>query len=220
MYVAALERAGVSVTTLPPLEDFPDSVFVEDVALCVHGLAIVLRPGDPSRFGEAATIRPGLRAAGLRVVELPEGSIDGGDILVTDDEVFVGLSKRTNTAGLAGLAAALEELGMKVRKVETPADILHFKSDCGLLDSSTIFATARLAETGCFAGYDVVEAPQGEEAAANLVRVNDTVCVADGYPATVDLLGARGYNVETVAVGQAALIDGGLSCLSLRFTPI
>jgi len=181
-YVDALTRAGVEVTELAPLEQFPDSVFVEDAALCLGGCAVVLRPGAPSRSGESAALRPDLVAVGLRIVELPATArIDGGDVLVTDTDVFVGCSARTDDAGIAALVEAVEPLGYNVTTVRTPDSILHFKTDCGLLDSTTIFATERLAATGCFDGYDVVLAPSGEEAAANLLRVNDVVFLADGW---------------------------------------
>jgi len=219
LYVDALVRAGLGVTELAPLEAFPDSVFVEDAALCLAGCAIVLRPGAASRAGESAALRPDLAVAGLRVLELADtGKIDGGDVLVTEGDVFVGLSTRTDAGGVEALAEVVEPLGYKVRGVATPGSILHFKSDCGLLDSTTIFATERLAATGCFDGYDVVVAPSGEEGAANLIRINNAVLVAEGFPVTAALLADRGYLVEVVAVDEAAKIDGGLSCMSLRFS--
>ncbi len=231
-YVAALRAAGVEVNVLEPLEDFPDSVFVEDAALCLAGCAVLLRPGAPSRAGEPALLQPALQAAGLDVVELtidqetadqePAGEdtarVDGGDVLVTDTDVFVGLSARTNQRGIQELAEVLGPLGFSVRVVDTPRSVLHFKSDCGLLDPNTIFATERLAASGCFDGYQVVSAPAGEEAAANLVRINDVVFVAEGHPQTESLLAGLGYSVCPLPVHEAAKIDGGLSCMSLRFS--
>ncbi len=218
-YVAALADAGVRVTQLDELWEFPDSVFVEDAALCIAGHGIVLRPGAPSRAGEAAAIRDHLAAAGLVVIDLPgPGTIDGGDILVTDEEVFVGRSQRTDAAGIEALRHAVQPLGYTVREVVTPPSILHFKTACGLLDSTIIFATERLAAVGCFNGYDVLVAPAGEEAAANLIRVNDTVFVAAGFPQTTEMLRGFGYQVTEVPAHEAAKIDGGLSCMSLRFT--
>ena len=220
-YVAALRAAGAQVTVLDPLEEFPDSVFVEDAALCLAGKAIALRPGAPSRFGETAAIRPALKAALGEVLDLPgDGFVDGGDILVSDDEAFVGLSARTDEAGYEALKSVLADLGYGIRKVHTPAEILHFKTDCGLLDSETIFATRALAATGCFEGYRVIEAPEGEEAAANLIRFNDAVFISSGYPRARDLLTDKGYKVVELSTHEAARVDGGLSCMSLRFTPV
>jgi dimethylargininase len=218
-YAAALRAAGVEVTVLPALEQFPDSVFVEDAALCAPGTAITLRAGAATRRGEAAAIRPHLGSLFDTVIDLPgEGSVDGGDVLLTDEEAFVGLSKRTDEKGCQALSSLLRELGYRSRIVQSPPEVLHFKSDCGLLDSDTIFATRRLAATGCFSDYRVIEAPPGEEAAANLVRVNDVVLLRTGFPRTEALLRDSGFSVTTLATEEAALIDGGLSCMSLRFS--
>jgi len=218
-YVAALKAAGVQVTVLPALEQFPDSVFVEDAALCVPGTAITLRPGAATRRGEAAAIRPHLESLFNTVVDLPgEGTVDGGDVLLADEEAFIGLSKRSDEKGCEALASLLDELGYRSRRVQSPPEVLHFKSDCGLLDSDTFFATRRLAATRCFSDYRVIEAPAGEEAAANLVRVNDVVLLRTGFPRTEVLLQDSGFAVTTLATDQAALVDGGLSCMSLRFS--
>lgn len=216
-YIAALRDAGVDVMVLPSLDAFPDSVFVEDAALCAGGTAILLRPGAPSRRGEADALRPALTKTFEHVIDLPgQGSIDGGDVLLGDEEAFIGRSARTDSAGQDALSIVLSDLGYRIRAVDTPTDILHFKTDCGLLDSGTIFATRRLADTGCFDGYRVITAPAGEEAAANLIRVNDHVLISAGFPQTEALLRQEGYTVTSLAISQAALIDGGLSCMSLR----
>lgn len=218
-YVAALEAAGLTVTVVEALERFPDSVFVEDTALCLASAAILLRPGAPSRAGEVGAIRPHLAEMVGHVDDLPgEGHVDGGDILATGTELLVGLSARTDIAGAEALRPFAERSGYNLRIVQTPAEILHFKTECGLLDAETVFATARLADTGCFADYRVLIAPKGEEAAANLIRVNDVVLVSDGFPQTRRQLERAGYTLVVVPTGQAALLDGGLSCMSLRFS--
>jgi dimethylargininase len=217
-YIRCLEAAGVEVTALPALEAFPDSVFVEDTAICTPDCAIVLRPGAPSRRKEINAITPALGNFFQEVIILPgQGFVDGGDVLLAEKDAFIGLSKRTNQAGFEALSAVLADLGYQPRKVETPADILHFKTDCGLLDARTIFSTKRLASTHCFDGYRVICAPEGDEAAANLIRVNDIVLLSTGFPKTEALLREAGYHVQTVPTSQAALLDGGLSCMSLRF---
>ena len=218
-YVKALEATGCQVTVLDAFEKYPDSVFIEDAALCLAGVAIALRPGAVSRFGEAAVLMPALQQSFRKVISLPgEGYVDGGDILVTDTEVFIGLSQRTNELGYKYLSTLVETLGYTARKIITPPEILHFKTDCGLLDSNTVFSSKALAKTGCFEGYKVIEAPAGEEAAANLIRVNDTVMISDGYPKTKTLLEQSGYKVVCLPNGEAAKVDGGLSCMSLRFS--
>jgi dimethylargininase len=101
--------------------------------------------------------------------------------------------------------------------VTTPRDVLHFKSDCALLDEETIFATARLAATGVFEGFRVVLAPEGEEGAANAVRVNDRVLISNAFPRTAESLASLGFKTIPLATREIAKIDAGLSCLSLRW---
>jgi dimethylargininase len=218
-YMDALRHAGAMVTVLEPLEDFPDSCFIEDPALCLKGTAIVLRPGAPTRLGEAQALKPVLEGMFPEVRDLPgTGFVDGGDILCSDTEVMVGLSARTDLAGVEALRPLVEDLGYTLRIVETPADILHFKTESSLLDSETILATPKLAATGCFDGYRVIETAPLEHAAANAIRFNDHVFVSAGHPRTVERLDKAGYNVAELPMTQAALLDGGLSCLSLRFS--
>ncbi len=218
LYVNALQAAQCEVIVLDALEAYPDSVFIEDAALCLGNTAIALRPGATSRFGESAALLPTLQKTFKSVISLPgEGYVDGGDILVTDNEVLIGLSSRTNEAGYNALSDVVSGLGYIARKILTPTEILHFKTDCGLLDSGTVFATQALAATGCFNDYRVITAPAGEEAAANLIRVNDYVMMSDGYPKTREMLESDGYQVACLPNSEAAKIDGGLSCMSLRF---
>ena len=218
LYLEALRQAGLKVTTLETCEDFPDSVFIEDAALCLPEGVVMLRPGTPSRTGESAQLVPELAAMGLHIH--PNGSdgyIDGGDILVTDSAVLAGLSNWTDRAGFEWLKALLHSWDYKVMAVETPQQVLHFKSDCCVLDSSTIMATSRLAGKACFSGFRVLTVPSGEEPAANSIRVNDSLLIPDGFPETAEMLVREGYSVVTVPVSQASLLDGGLSCMSLRF---
>ena len=217
-YLDALRDLGVRVNVLESLDEFPDSVFVEDAALCIGDTAIALRPGATSRAGETAAIRSALSKTFHSVIDLPgSGTVEGGDILLSESEAFVGLSARTNQAGLDALTDVLKGLGYSTRQVDTPTTILHFKTACGLLDDTTVFATKALADTGCFDGYRVIEAVAGEEPAANLIRVNDAVLCSAGFPASVEKLKTAGYRVIELDTSEAAKVDGGLSCMSLRF---
>lgn len=216
-YVAALQTAGVAVEALPPLDEFPDSIFVEDPALVFPESAILLRPGAPSRLGEAAAITPELRRRFERVLELKEGFVEGGDVLTTPSEVLIGLSARTDQAGASALLALLEQLGRRGRIVATPPGVLHFKTDCSLLDEETILCTRRLADSGVFAGYNVILTPEGEDAAANSLRVNDVVLVGQDFVRTADRLTADGYHVTRLENTHIARLDAGFSCLSLRW---
>jgi dimethylargininase len=217
-YISALERAGLKVTVLGAEEAFPDSVFIEDAALCLPQGTVILRPGAPSRTGEGELVATDLAGLGHKIHHNDsEGFIDGGDILVTDSAILVGLSKRTNQDGFDWLKTVLAAWGYTALAVHTPDNVLHFKSDCCVLDSNTILATSRLSGAECFANFRVLTVPAGEEAAANSIRVNDKVLLPAGYPATAALLSRENFAIETLRVSQAALLDGGLSCMSLRF---
>jgi dimethylargininase len=180
-----------------------------------------MRPGAPTRLGEAAEMEPHLRALYTSVLRITgaDSYIEGGDILTTETEVLVGRSARTNAAGIAELARLLASWGHKVREVITPPGVLHFKTDCSLLDGETILSTRRLDASGCFAGYRVLHTADGEEACANAIRFNDLVLMPAGFPRTAETLAAAGYQVRVIGNSECAKLDGGMSCLSLRFTP-
>ncbi len=220
-YVSLLASTGAAVSVLEPLDDYPDSVFVEDAALCLPECAIAMRPGAPSRIGEAAVMAPVLSEFYNDVVSIAgPGFIDGGDILVTEREILVGRSARTDAAGITELAQVTSNWNYKVREVTTPAGVLHFKTDCSLMDEETVLATRRLSDTGCFDGYRVINTADGEDAAANAIRFNELVLMPAGFPHTAEKLSAAGYDVHEVGNTEAAKLDGGMSCLSLRFSPL
>ncbi len=216
-YVAALEAAGLAVTTLPPLEDFPDAIFVEDPALVFPEAAILLRPGATSREQEAAFLRPALEAAFETVLELPQGFADGGDVLAMADRVFIGLSARTDRAGAEALAGLLDQIGRKAVIAETPASVLHLKTASSIIDEETILATADLAASGVFAGYRVLVVPAGEEAGANVLRANDVILAGSRFPRILDLLDGHGARLAVLDNAEIEKIDAGFTCMSLRW---
>jgi dimethylargininase len=219
-YIAALRSTGAEVIELDALEAFPDSVFVEDTALCLPKGAIIMRPGAPSRLGEAPEMAPHLEALyGLIARIEGPGFIEGGDILTTESEILVGRSARTDAAGIAELTQIVSGWGYRLREVETPPGVLHFKTDCSLLDGQTILSTPRLAASGCFDGYKVLHTAEGEEACANAIRFNDIVLMPAGFPKTETRLREAGFDLRVIGNSECAKLDGGMSCLSLRFSP-
>ncbi|CAN7567980.1 arginine deiminase family protein [Aminobacter sp. LjRoot7] len=217
-YIAAMRTAGVEVTVLPALESFPDSIFVEDPALVFPEGAILLRPGAETRIKETAEIAPTLKAMFGTVLDLPSpGFADGGDVLTTPKSVMIGLSARTDRAGAEGLVASLDRLGRKAEIVQTPEGVLHFKTDCSLLDDETMLTTERLGRSGVFDGFRKVTIPAGEEPAANALRVNGVVMVGSDYPRTIEMLDRLGYIVVPVKTTEIGKVDAGLSCMSLRW---
>ena len=219
-YVSALIDTGAEVIVLDPLKAFPDAVFVEDAALCLQEGAVIMRPGAPSRLGEADEMAPHLEALYGEVLRIEgPGFIEGGDILTTEREILVGLSARTDQPGVEEFSRLVDRWGYAVRIVETPPGVLHFKTDCSLLDEDTILSTRRLDASGCFDGYQVIHTADGEEACANSIRFNDLVLMPAGFPRTRDTLVKAGYSIREIGNSEAAKLDGGMSCLSLRFTP-
>lgn len=216
-YAAALADAGLALTLLDPLEDYPDAIFVEDPALVFPEGAIVLKPGAPTREHEGEFLRPALSAAFPRIIDLPAGHADGGDVLALPDRVMIGLSARTDRVGAEALVRALADLGYAGEIVETPAEVLHLKTACSLIDHETVLATRALARTPVFGGLRVIEVPEGEEGGANVLRANDTVIAGAGYPRILDRLDGHGLNVTALPNSAIAAIDAGFTCMSLRW---
>lgn len=217
-YVMAMAAAGVKVDTLPSLPEFPDSMFVEDPAFTFPNGAILLRPGAPTRRHEVSYITPALQQQFETLLELPEpGCVEGGDVLRTPSRVLIGLSERTNLEGATALLTCLEKLGLKGEIVQTPPDVLHFKTDCSLLDEQTVFTTRRLAASGIFEGFKTIFVPENEEAAANALRVNDVVMIGAQFARSIDLLDGLGYKLVPLETREIGKVDAGLSCMSLRW---
>jgi len=217
-YIKALTNAGVTVQILDPLDEFPDSIFVEDPALVFTQGAILLNLGAPSRRGESAVIETVLKHHFPVVQALSGGRVEGGDALYTCQGVMIGLSERTNQEGAEALAICLDKFGLESRIVETPENVLHFKSDCSLLDDDLILTTQRLAKSGVFNGFNILTTPEGEEGAANALRINDVIFLAKGYPKTKSMLEDAGLNISLLDTTQISKIDAGLSCMSLRWS--
>jgi dimethylargininase len=220
-YIAALRAAGVQVTVLDALEQFPDSIFVEDPALVFSQAAILLRPGAASRMAEAQELSATLAARFPEVLQLGDGFADGGDILVTPRRVLIGLSARTNEAGAADLQKLLSSIGLVSQVTRVPPGTLHLKTDCSLIDEETVLATEALAESAVLDGFRILVVPNEERSATNALRINEVVFIRAGCPRTLDLLQNHGLKVLPLPVSEIARIDAGLSCMSLRwFDPL
>lgn len=216
-YVQALREAGLAVTILPPLEAFPDSMFVEDPAF-VHGdVAILLRPGTASRVEEAEQLAPVLLKTFGQVGTLGQGFCDGGDLLMLPDRVLIGLSSRTDRQGAEALVKMLGMIGLKAEVVTPPAGCLHLKTACSLVDAHTVIATPALAAANVFGGLDVLTVPEDELGAANVLRINDVLLANAQFPRTLDLLARHGARLVPLDTSEIARIDAGLSCMSLRW---
>ena len=216
-YVEALERCGLELRILPADNRFPDSTFVEDTALLTTAVAIITNPGAGSRKGEIRSMQEVIRLYydNLELIQ-PPGTLEAGDVMMCGDHFFIGLSERTNKAGAVQLKAILEKHGMTASFVEVPG-ILHLKSGVSYLEQNNLLAVRALADHPAFSGYDIIPVRDHEAYAANALWVNDTVLVAEGYPETLENIRAAGYETIELAMSEFRKVDGGLSCLSLRF---
>jgi dimethylargininase len=217
-YVQALEGLGLHVTKLSAVEEFPDSIFVEDPALVFGEGAIALNLAAPSRAGESALLAPVLEDRFETVLHMQgPGHADGGDILVLRDRVLIGLSNRTDRSGAEELISLLARLGKKGEIAETPPGILHFKTGCSLIDEETVFALAPMVNSPAFAGMRVVEVPAGEEKAANKLRIRDSILMGAEFHKSRAIVESFGIPTIGLNVEQIGRIDAGLSCMSLRW---
>ena len=216
-YVNAINEADLKITLLEPLEDFPDSIFVEDPALTYNSNVIILNPADLSRNGEKNIIKNEIKHLFDNIFVVEDGFVEGGDILNISNHFIIGLSDRTNKMGAENLSIILQKLGATVEICKTPNDILHFKSECSVLDDDVILVSNRMAQLDYLkSNYHLIKLPIGEEGAANSLRINDKLLLPDGFDKAEEILSKK-YNIIKVKVEEIAKVDAGLSCMSLRW---
>ena len=219
-YCNALRTCGLSLVHLEPIPDFPDSTFVEDTALLTERGVILTRPGAASRSGEVAAIEPVLRESfpELRRID-PPGTVDAGDVCEAGDHFFIGLSHRTNEIGALQLATFLNEFGYTTSLIDIReiSNILHLKSGIAFLGDDRLVAIDELAERPEFRGFELIRVSPEEEYAANCLSVNGKVLIAAGFPLFEEQLDKLGLDVIALEMSEFQKMDGGLSCLSLRF---
>jgi dimethylargininase len=219
-YCRMLERLGLELIRLSADDNFPDSTFVEDTALVTRRGAILTRPGAPSRSGEVDAVRAAIRPWVPEPDEISSpGTVDGGDVCEAGSHYFIGISARTNPEGAGQLADWLARRGLGSRMVDIRGlpGLLHLKSGLAWLGDRRLLATSDLAGHEALAGWEVVCVPSGDEYAANAIRVGGTVLIPEGFAATTALLRCLGYEVAALPMSEFRKMDGGLSCLSVRW---
>jgi len=219
-YCEALIECGLTITTLDADLRFPDSTFVEDTAVLTPNGAVLTRPGAASREGEVDAIRPAILNyfPSPLTIEAP-GTLDGGDICEAGDHFFLGLSHRTNEEGAHQLAAHLAALGYTSSTIDVRAmtSILHLKSGISYIGDNNLVVMEEMADNPQFRSFNLIQVGLDESYAANCVRVNERVLVAAGFPKLTADLQARGFDPLVLEMSEFQKMDGGLSCLSLRF---
>jgi dimethylargininase len=216
-YVAALRAAGLEVVVVPTDERYPDACFVEDTAVVAAGLAVVTRPGAPSRQGEVDAVAAALATQpGLEVARLSApATLDGGDCMRVARTIYVGRSARTNAAGVAQLAELMAPRGVAVVPVELPASVLHLKCVVSPLSDTRILLAEGSLPAASFPGVEIVWVPAGEAYAANAVAVGGRALVAEGFPRARAAIERAGFEVTAIANGEFRKADGSLTCLSI-----
>ena len=219
-YCKALQRCGLQLDEMPPDPRFPDSTFVEDTAVLTGRCAILTHPGARSREGEVHAMRPVLHKHYERIYTInPPGTLDGGDICDADGHFFIGISHRTNEEGAHQLAEILDREGYTSTFVDIRqmSGFLHLKSGISYLEEGNLLLIDALLDQPAFAAYQRLRVPQEEAYAANSLRVNDYVLLPAGFPLVGNLVEKLGYEVILLEMSEFQKMDGGLSCLSLRF---
>lgn len=218
-YIQALKACGVDVLVLPADERYPDSCFVEDPAVVTRKCAIVTNPGAPSRNGEKKEIVDALRQFypedRIEYIEEP-GTLEGGDVMMVGDHFYVGRSARTNEEGIRQFIGILEKHGLTGSEV-TLEEVLHLKTGVNYIEDNNMLVSGEFVNKPEFSKYNLIEIPAEEAYAANCIWVNGTVIVPEGFPAVLEAVEKAGYPVITVDTSEYRKLDGGLSCLSLRF---
>ncbi len=216
-YIKALEECGLKVTILPPLENYPDSTFIEDVALLTPKCAIITNPGAQSRKGETAGMREILSSFynDVEVVQDP-GTVEGGDIMMVGSHFYIGISDRTNGAGAQQVIGFLKKYGLSGSTIALK-EVLHLKTALSYLENDNLVACGEMLNKEEFIDYNILPIGEDESYAANCIWVNGAVLVAKGFPYSQKTIRGAGYPIIEVDVSEFRKLDGGLSCLSLRF---
>ena len=216
-YIAALESCGLNVRCLDPLLDFPDSTFIEDVALLTPHCGVITNPGAPSRRGEVNGLITILDEYYGHVERIqPPGTLEAGDVMMVDSHFYIGLSARTNRDGADQLIQILTQYDL-TGSVINLKEVLHLKTGVAYLEHNNLLACGEFLTKPDFESFNLMPVDPLERYAANCIWVNDKVLVPAGFPRTSAQVSNAGYKVLEVDVSEFRKLDGGLSCLSLRF---
>ena len=214
-YLDALRALDVDVVELPRLPQHPDAVFVEDMAIVLPEVAVLLRPGAESRLGEVESVGETVRRYRTTVRMEAPATLDGGDVLVLGHRILVGITTRSTLRGLDALAALLRPFGYSVEPVRVTG-VLHLKSAATAVDDQTLVVNPRGVDLSHL-GLELLEVPPEEPQGANVVRVGSHLLADASAPRTRELLDAHGAEVIGLEVDEFAKAEGAISCKGLIF---
>jgi dimethylargininase len=217
-YQQLLKTLGLNIIELPVDDRCPDCCFIEDTALVLDELAIATRPGSDARRAEVAGVLPTIaKYRKISQVE-PPATLEAGDVLRIGRDLFIGITSRTNREGIEFVRKQVAPHGYKVHGVEVPG-ALHLKSVCTAVNEHTILADSSRIDIKPFADYELIEVPPDEWMAANVLLVQQTVCMHEGFHKTLALLRERQIRVRTVDISEFLKAEAGLTCMSIIFDP-
>lgn len=216
-YIETLKACGLSVKVLEAEEQFPDSTFIEDVALCTPVGAIITNPGALTRRGEVSGIRQVLQSFynNIEEIKMP-GTLEGGDVMMVSTHFFIGISERTNINGADQLIDLLKKYDYTGSKIPLKK-MLHLKSGSSYIENNIMLVSGELIDCEEFKGFKRIAVDEDENYAANSLWLNGKVLVPGGYPKTRHKIEKAGYDTVVLDTSEFRKLDGGLSCLSLRF---
>lgn len=215
-YREGLKELGARVVSLPTEPGLPDAVFVEDAVVLLDEIAVISNMGAASRRPEVASLAEALaRYRPLKFLTKP-ATLDGGDVLRIGRSLFVGLSRRTNRHGVEQLSDLARPLGYQVQSVHVTG-CLHLKSACSYLGNDTILVNQSWIDVVPLRGFELLDVPEDEPAAANALLLNGVVVLPTGFPKTRALLEERGFGVRTVDVSELQKAEADVTCCSVIF---
>jgi dimethylargininase len=215
-YCDALRACGAKVLMLDANRDHPDCVFVEDTAIVLDEIAVMMSMGAPSRRGEPAGIETALRPyRKIERVSLP-ATIDGGDVVRAGRSLFVGVSPRTNADGINQLREVVRPYGYTVTGVPVRR-CLHLKTACSALPDGRFLVNAKWIDVSPLPADALVPVPESEPWVGDVLVIDGNVIASDAFPETLRLLASAGFGVLPVGVSEFAKAEGGVTCMSLVF---
>jgi dimethylargininase len=216
-YVDALKECGLDVCVLEEDDQFPDSTFVEDTAIVNREFAVIANPGAISRKGEEVEVKNTLIKYYNKIESIKSpGTVEGGDVLKAEDHYYIGLSRRTNNEGAKQLKRILKEYGYNCTIIPLKK-VLHLKTGVSYIGDNNLIVAGEFIDNPDFKEFNRIEVDTDENYAANSLRVNDYVLMPKGYTELYKLISRLGYKIIELEMSEFRKMDGGLSCLSLRF---
>ncbi len=216
-YIQALKQCGLKVIVLDSDENFPDSTFIEDACLVTPRCAIITNPGAASRRDETIQISEEIKKLDRPVEKIQSpGTLDAGDVMMVGNHYFTGLSERTNIEGASQLDKILKKYGYTSSTIKLE-NVLHLKTGISYLENNNLLAFGEFLTKPELKKFNILKVDLKESYAANSVWINDKVLVPKGFPKTAEMIKRAGYQTIEMDVSEFRKLDGGLSCLSLRF---